>query len=100
MLLSVLLALTVIMVTARLVGAIFTRLNQPSVIGEVIGGIMLGPSLLGRVAPDVQAFLLPSTAAPVLGLLSQAGVIIYMFMIGLELDRGRVRGAVGRTVAI
>ena len=52
MLLSVLLALTVIMMTARLVGALFWKLNQPAVIGEVVGGIMLGPSLLGRLAPE------------------------------------------------
>ena len=49
MLLSVLVALTVIMVTARLVGALFKRFHQPAVIGEVVGGILLGPSLLGRL---------------------------------------------------
>ena len=51
MLLSVLVALTVIMVTARLVGALFKRIHQPAVIGEVVGGILLGPSLLGRSRP-------------------------------------------------
>src|SRR6185436_4365210 len=91
MLLSVLLALTVIMVTARIVGAIFTRLNQPSVIGEVIGGIMLGPSLLGRIAPGLQAQVLPADAAPMLGILSQLGVILYLFLVGLELDLNALR---------
>ena len=50
MLLSVLVALTVIMVTARIVGGLFKRIHQPAVIGEVVGGILLGPSLLGRLA--------------------------------------------------
>jgi len=100
MLLSVLLALTVIMVTARIVGAIFTRLNQPSVIGEVIGGIMLGPSLLGRIAPGLQAQVLPADAAPMLGILSQLGVILYMFLVGLELDLNALRARATSTIGI
>jgi Kef-type K+ transport system membrane component KefB len=100
MLLSVLLALTVIMVTARLVGLLFARLNQPMVIGEVVGGILLGPSLAGRFFPAVQAFVLPPDAAPVLGVISQLGVILYMFLVGLELDLGLLRTSVSKTVAI
>ena len=100
MLLSVLLALTVIMVTARIVGAIFSKLNQPAVIGEVVGGILLGPSLLGRFAPEAQAFLLPPSAAPMLNVIAQIGVILYMFLVGLELDLGLVRSSVRRTVGI
>ena len=100
MLLSVLLALTVIMLTARLVGAVFARLNQPSVIGEVVGGLLLGPSLLGRFFPEIQAFVLPPDAAPVLGVISQLGVILYMFLVGLELDLGLLRTTVSKTIAI
>ena len=100
MLLSVLLALTVIMLTARLVGVLFAKLNQPAVIGEVVGGILLGPSLLGRFFPEVQAFILPPDAVPILGVLSQLGVILYMFLVGLELDLGALRGTVSRTIAI
>ena len=100
MLLSVLLALTVIMVTARVVGVVFSKLNQPAVIGEVVGGIMLGPSLLGRFAPDVQASLLPAHAAPMLGILSQLGVILYMFLVGLELDLHALRSRARTTIAI
>jgi Kef-type K+ transport system membrane component KefB len=84
--LSVLMALTVIMVTARLVGALFKRLHQPAVIGEVVGGILLGPSLLGRISPDAAAVLLPAEAAPFLEVIAQLGVILYMFLVGLELD--------------
>ena len=98
--LGVLLALTVIMVTARIVGAIFSKLNQPAVIGEVVGGILLGPSLLGRFAPEAQAFLLPPSAAPMLNVIAQIGVILYMFLVGLELDLGLVRSSVKRTVGI
>src|SRR6185436_12480771 len=100
MLLSVLLALTVIMLTARIVGAVFARMNQPAVIGEVVGGILLGPSLLGRFFPGVQAFVLPADAAPILGVISQLGVILYMFLVGLELDLGRLRTTVSKTIAI
>ena len=100
MLLSVLLALTVIMLTARLVGAVFARMNQPAVIGEVVGGILLGPSLLGRLFPEAQAFVLPPDAAPILGVISQLGVILYMFLVGLELDLGLLRTSVSKTIGI
>ena len=100
MLLSVLLALTVIIITARLVGWVFARLNQPAVIGEVIGGIMLGPSLLGHFAPGLQASLLPAEAAPLLGVISQLGVILYMFLVGLELDLALLQGTLSITLAI
>lgn len=99
-LLSVLLSLTVIMLTARLFGAIFRKLNQPSVIGEVVGGIVLGPSLVGRLAPGLQALVLPAEATPVLGVLSQLGVILYMFLVGLELDLSLLRTSVSKTIAI
>ena len=95
-----LLALTVIIITARLVGALFARVNQPAVIGEVVGGILLGPSLLGRIAPDAAAFLLPADAAPFLGIISQLGVILYMFLVGLELDLAVLRTKARATLAI
>ena len=100
MLLSVLVALTAIIVTARLVGMLFARLNQPAVIGEVIGGILLGPSLLGMIAPGVQAFLLPPEAAPFLNVIAQIGVILYMFLVGLELDLALLRSTVSITIAV
>ena len=59
-LLDVLLALAVVIVTARFLGTLFAKLKQPAVIGEVLAGILLGPSLLGRVAPQVSGYLLPT----------------------------------------
>ena len=99
-LLHVLLALAVIIVVARGLGALFSRIRQPAVIGEVIAGIILGPSLLGRVWPNASAFLLPVAVAPFLSVLSQVGVLLYMFMVGLELDFGQARTRTHATVAI
>jgi Kef-type K+ transport system membrane component KefB len=100
MLVKVLLALTVIMITARVMGALFARVNQPAVIGEVVGGILLGPSLLGRLSPEVAAFLLPPDAAPFLSVIAQLGVILYMFLVGLELDLSLLATKVSTTVVI
>ena len=100
MLLSVLLALTAIMVTTRAMGALAQKVNQPAVIGEVIGGIMLGPSLLGWLAPQMQRAMLPGEAIPVLGMMAQIGVLLYMFLVGLELDLDSLRGRAGKTMVI
>jgi Kef-type K+ transport system membrane component KefB len=100
MLVKVLLALTIVIITARMMGMLFRRLDQPAVIGEVIGGILLGPSLFGRIAPETAAFLLPADAAPFLSIISQLGVILYMFLVGLELDLGVLRTRARATLAI
>jgi Kef-type K+ transport system membrane component KefB len=95
-----LLALAVIVITARIVGAVFGLLGQPAVIGEVVGGIMLGPSLLGRVSPAVYAQVLPATVTPFLSVYAQLGVILYLFLVGLELDLGVLRKSGHATLAI
>jgi Kef-type K+ transport system membrane component KefB len=82
----VLLVLLVVMLFGRVLGRLFVALGQPPVIGEVIAGILLGPSLLGRISPAAQAFLLPSDVVPFLGVLAQLGIVFYMFLVGLELD--------------
>lgn len=99
-LMHVLLALAVVIVTARLMGAVFRYLHQPAVIGEVIGGLVLGPSFLGRIAPELQEFLLPHSVAPFLAVIAQLGVILYMFLVGLELDLDVVRKSGHATLAI
>ena len=99
-LLHVLLALIVVIVAARLCGELCKRIGQPPVIGEVIAGILLGPSLLGRIAPAAMAFLLPPSVAPFLSIIAQIGVILFMFLVGLELDASQVRQGTHVTVAI
>ena len=99
-LLHVLLALAAVVLTGRLLGRLFARIGQPPVIGEVIGGILLGPSLLGRVAPDIASYVLPSSVAPFLGVIAQLGVMLYMFMVGLQLNASLLRSRAHATVAI
>ena len=96
----VLLALAVIIITARVMGALFSFLDQPAVIGEVVGGIMLGPSGLGRIAPAALANLLPESVEPFLNVHAQIGIILYMFLVGVELDLRVVRRSGHATVAI
>jgi Kef-type K+ transport system membrane component KefB len=79
-------ALTAVLVTGRLVGRLFRVIRQPPVIGEVVGGLILGPSLLGRVWPEAAAVVLPSSVALYLGVVAQLGVVLYMFLVGLDLD--------------
>lgn len=87
-----LLALAVIVLAVRAVGFLVSRIGQPRVIGEIIAGILLGPSLLGLVAPAVSDYLFPPPVVAALGVLAQVGLVLFMFMIGLELDFERLRG--------
>jgi Kef-type K+ transport system membrane component KefB len=96
----VLLALLVVVGVSRLVGSLFQRIHQPAVIGEVVAGIALGPSLLGRIWPDAVSFLLPSEVAPFLGVIAQVGVVLFMFLVGLELDTSLLRQGTHSSVAI
>ena len=96
----VLLAMAVVIAAGRLLGFAFRFIGQPAVIGEVIAGIMLGPSLLGHFAPDVYAYILPANAAPFLGVVAQIGVILYMFQVGLELNGELLRERAHATVVI
>jgi Kef-type K+ transport system membrane component KefB len=95
-----LLVLAAVVITGRVLGRVFRFIGQPPVIGEVVAGIALGPSLLGAISPDAYTFLLPPAVAPSLGLLSQLGVALYMFLIGVELDTDVLRGQLRATVTI
>lgn len=99
-LLHVLLALVVVIVAARVCGALCKLIHQPPVIGEVAAGILLGPSLLGRVSPEAMGYLLPPAIAPYLGILAQVGVILFMFLVGLELNTSQLRHRTHATIAI
>ena len=98
--LHVLLALVAVVITGRLFGALFAKFKQPPVIGEVIAGIFLGPSILGRLSPETSAYVLPPSVAPYLGIIAQLGVILYMFMVGLELNASMLKKRAHATVAI
>lgn len=99
-LLHVLLALVIVMIAARLVGLAFRKLKQPAVIGEVVAGILLGPSVLGRLAPEASAYLMPPAVAPYLGIIAQVGVVLFMFLVGLELDTTLLRRRTSASVAV
>lgn len=95
-----LLALTTVMVVGRLLGRGFRAIGQPPVVGEVIGGILLGPSFLGIVSPAAYRTILPPEVAPTLGAVAELGVILYMFLVGLELNVDRLRGQWGSAVIV
>jgi Kef-type K+ transport system membrane component KefB len=90
----------VVVALAQLFGQLFRRIGQPPVIGEMFAGIVLGPSLLGRYAPEASSFLLPSTISPYLRAISQIGVVLYMFLVGLELDVRQLRQRAGTALVI
>src|SRR3954471_1534968 len=85
------LILAVIMVCCHVAGRRCERLGQPPVIGEILTGIALGPSLLGAVWPSGQRWLFPAELLPVISALAQVGLILFMFLIGYELNVEHVR---------
>src|SRR5687767_2631627 len=95
-----LLQLLVVIVVARCAGVLFTRLGQTAVIGEMAAGILLGPSFLGRWFPSVEATLFPHSSLALLQLLSQLGVVLFMFAVGMEFDVHRLRQRARAAVVI
>lgn len=93
----VLLALAAVIVVGQLLGRLLRLLGQPPVIGEVIAGILLGPSLIGT---EFSQQILPDDVAPYLAIIAQLGVILYMFVVGLELDIAALRREAPSAVAI
>lgn len=89
-----------IIVLARLVGLGARRLGQPMVLAETLAGILLGPSLLGWAAPRVSAALFPPESMPLLATASQLGLVVFMFLIGLELDPKLLRGRAKSSLAM
>jgi Kef-type K+ transport system membrane component KefB len=97
------LAIAVILAACRAVGWLARFAGQPQVVAEMVAGLLLGPSLLGLVWPTGQAWLFPADLRPVIVSLSQVGIALYMFMVGLEfradLFRERLRSAAAISVS-
>ena len=98
LLLHVLLALAVVVISGRVAGRLVAAVGQPPVIGEVLSGILLGPSLLGLLAPAAENYLFPLSVRPPLGLIAQAGVVLYMFIVGLEFDHSLLKQRAGSLI--
>jgi Kef-type K+ transport system membrane component KefB len=83
-------ALGAILLMARVIGWIFQRVGQPRVIGEMTAGILLGPSVFGRFFPNAFHSVFPSSSFPAIALLSQIGLLLFMFVVGLEVDLAHI----------
>src|SRR5437588_7752537 len=83
---TLILQIAVVLTACRIVGNLFLKIAQPRVVGEMFAGIMLGPSLLGAIAPQWSAFLFPPSSLGFLNALSQVGVIVFMFLVGLGIN--------------
>jgi Kef-type K+ transport system membrane component KefB len=99
--LAILLAqIVTIIIVARFFGWIFKKIGQPTVIGEIIAGIVLGPSLLGMYFPEFSSALFPAASLGNLKFLSQIGLILFMFVIGMELDLKVLKNKANEAVVI
>jgi Kef-type K+ transport system membrane component KefB len=87
---QLILSIGIVLLAARVFGWIFQRIGQPRVVGEMTAGIFLGPSLFGRFLPDAFAFVFPSSSLPAITVLSQLGLLLFMFVVGLEVDLNRI----------
>lgn len=88
----VFLAIAIVIAVARLTGAIARRLRQPAVVGEIIGGILLGPTFVGALPGELDELLFPVEIRPYLTVIANLGLIIFMFIVGLELDAELIKG--------
>ncbi|HET9209142.1 MAG TPA: cation:proton antiporter [Thermoanaerobaculia bacterium] len=96
----VFLQIAVILGACRLVGRLVRPLGQPQVVAEMITGVLLGPSLLGLLWPEVQGRLFPKPTLTVIYSLAQIGLALYMFLVGLEFDIGLIRTRVKSALSV
>lgn len=97
---QLLIAVPVVILACQAGARLLRRLGQPPVIGEIAVGILLGPSLLGRLWPEAQEWLFPETVLPLVSALGTVGLLAFMFLVGLELDLGALRGHSRTAVAV
>src|SRR5574344_1455311 len=95
-----LLQIIVVLVAVRFFGFLFNLIGQPGVIGEIVAGIVLGPSLLGLFFPEIQTYVFPENSLGNLALLSQIGLVLFMFVIGMELDFDLLKNKITETLVI
>ena len=87
---QLILAFGTILLVARVLGWVFQRIGQPRVIGEMTAGILLGPSVFGRFFPAAFHYVLPPSSFPAITVLSQLGLLLFMFVVGLEVDLAHI----------
>lgn len=97
---TLLIQVIAVLLMVRLFGYLFSLIGQPAVIGEIVAGIVLGPSVLGLFLPGVFQFLFPLDSLTNLELLSQVGLILFMFVIGMELDFRVLKDKINETLVI
>ena len=90
--LTLIMQIAVVIIAARVTGRLFRSIGQPQVVGEMVAGLLLGPSVFGALAPDLFVRVFPTPSLGYLNALSQIGLLLFMFMIGLELDTRLLRG--------
>lgn len=90
--LLLLIQLAIVIAAARAAGRVFRRFGQPQVVGEMVAGLVLGPSVFGAFAPALQQALFPPESLHFLTALSQVGLVLFMFLVGAEFDPGLLRG--------
>jgi Kef-type K+ transport system membrane component KefB len=95
-----LLQIVATLLAARAMSLVAQRLGQPAVIGEIAGGILLGPTILGHLWPVAFQSIFPAGSLGALKLLAEVGVVLFMFRVGLDVDLGTLRTATHRAVAI
>lgn len=97
---AILAQLVVIILVGRGMNRLFVRLRQPGAVGEIVGGLMLGPSLLGLIAPELHAGFFPSDTGRTLYVIGQVGLILLMFEIGADFEFGHLRNVRYRRATI
>ncbi|MGB9378714.1 MAG: cation:proton antiporter [Mycobacteriales bacterium] len=89
---TILLELAGILLVARLMGQLFRRIGQPPVVGEILAGILLGKTVLDHIGPGYTDVLFPPAAVPYLKVIAALGLVLYMFVVGMEIDTSLIRG--------
>lgn len=97
--LSILLAFATVIVAGKTCGILVRLIGQPAVVGEILAGIALGPSLIGSLWPDISHQLIAADTVPVLSALAQLGIVLYMFQMGLEFSHSDLKRE-GKDVAL